>query len=79
MIIECACGRLETRHDTSSHRIRGLCQRCRAIKLARINYLSRLYPAVFGPILYHVGKGRLAIRVPGGIGRHNGLKIRRVT
>jgi hypothetical protein len=60
MIIECACGRLESRHDTSSHRIKGLCHRCRAEKLARIMYLSRRYPTVFAPILRHVGKGKLA-------------------
>lgn len=60
MIIECACGRLETRHDTSSHRVRGLCQRCRVVKLARIQFLlSRYYP-VFAPILRHIGKGKLA-------------------
>lgn len=69
MIIECACGRLETRHDTSSHRIKGLCHRCRAVKLARIMYLSRMYPVLFAPILYHAGKGKLATRVPGGTGR----------
>jgi hypothetical protein len=77
MIIECACGRLETRHDTSSHRIKGLCHRCRAEKLARIKYLSRMYPAVFAPILRYAGKGKLATRVPGGIGRRKGLKIPR--
>lgn len=76
MIIECACGRLETRHNTSSHRIRGLCHKCRAEKLARIMFLSRRYPAVFGPILHFVGKGRLATRVPGETGRRTGLKIR---
>lgn len=64
MIIECACGILETRHDTSSHRIRGLCRKCRAEKLARIQFLSRKYPALFAPILFHVGKGKLATRVP---------------
>jgi hypothetical protein len=60
MIIECACGRLETRHDTSSYRIKGLCSRCRAVKLARIQFLSSRYPTVFAPILRHVGKGKLA-------------------
>lgn len=76
MIIECACGRLETRHDTSSYRIKGLCRRCREEKLARIMFLSRTYPAAFAPILRHVGKGKLAVRVPGGTGRRAGLKIR---
>lgn len=75
MIIECACGRLETRHNTSSYRIKGLCQRCRAEKLARIMFLSRRYPAVFGPILRSVGKGKLATRAPGGTGRRVRLKI----
>lgn len=77
MIIECACGRLETRHNTSSYRIRGLCQKCRVEKLARIMYLSRRYSAVFAPILRHVGKGKLATRAPGGTGRRMGLKIPR--
>ena len=62
MIIECACGRMETRHDTSSHRIKGLCKHCRAAKIARIKVLSSMYPAVFAPILRHVGKGKLAVK-----------------